>query len=105
MRQRRLLSYEYITPKNVFQGYTQCQEFDFLIGPKDTVTPVCLVLNDFSIIRHLKCLKHRPYQQSYKLKRYKIKKRHSSDAVYVQNIPHFIVRHSKRQNIMKNPTF
>ena len=40
MRQRRLLSYEYITPKIFFQGCTQCPEFDFLIGPKDTVTPV-----------------------------------------------------------------
>ena len=40
MRQRRLLSYEYITPKNFFQGCTQCPEFDFLIGPKDRADPV-----------------------------------------------------------------
>ena len=30
MRQRRLLSYEYITPNFFLQGYTECQEFDFL---------------------------------------------------------------------------
>ena len=48
MRQKRLLSYEYITPKICFQGCTQCQEFDFLIGPKDTVTPVKQFILSFS---------------------------------------------------------
>ena len=50
MRQRRLLSYEYIPPKIFFQGCTQCQEFDFLIGPKDTVTPVYQILHETAIM-------------------------------------------------------
>ena len=40
MRQRRLLLYKYFTLNFFLQGCTQCQEFDFIIGPKDTAHPV-----------------------------------------------------------------
>ena len=40
MHKRRVLSYKYFTLNLFLQGCTQCQEFDFFIGPKDTVHPV-----------------------------------------------------------------
>ena len=53
MRQRRVLLYEYFTLKICLQGCIQCQEFDFIIGPKDRVHPVDNPIISGSVARNV----------------------------------------------------
>ena len=62
-------------------------------------------LKQFSIIGSFQWLKHRSKVQRFKFKKYRIKKCHSWEVILSQNILHVISRPSKRQEIMKNPTF